>query len=325
MRQGTGVTSPRTRAGNRGGPSSSGGNDKFLIGLIGSGITHSPTPALHEREADHQGLRYLYRVLDLPTLGLGPEDAVELVRGAARLGYTGLNVTHPAKQVVIPALDELDEVAEALGAVNTIRIEDGGRLVGYNTDVEAFGESLLSALSGRPLGRVLQVGAGGAGAATAYALLERGASALTLSDLDDHRADRLADRMRKLFPDAGITTVAHDVVADRVAKHDGVVNASPVGSMLTPGTPIEPALLTPHQWVADVVYRPLRTALIESAEEQGCIAIGGGGMMVGQAVYSFAVFTGCTADHDRVAAHFDQLVADRVWTDTSAITGRGTC
>lgn len=288
--------------------SSSGSSDGFLIGLIGSGITHSPTPALHEREADHHGLRYLYRTLDLPTLGLDPADVVELVRSTARLGYTGLNVTHPAKQVVIPALGELDPVAEALGAVNTIRIEDDGRLVGYNTDVEAFGESLLGALAGRPLGRVLQLGSGGAGAATAYAVLERGAPALTLSDIDDTRADRLAARMQKLFPESDVTTVAHDLVADRVAAHDGVVNASPVGSAVNPGVPIDPALLAPRQWVADVVYRPLRTALVEAAGERGCVAVGGGGMMVGQAVCSFAVFTGRTADQRRVAAHFEQLV-----------------
>lgn len=286
--------------------SASRSTDGFLIGLIGSGITHSPTPALHEREADHQGLRYMYRVLDLPTLGLAPGDAVELVRSAARLGYTGLNITHPAKQVVIPALDELDQVAEALGAVNTIRIRDG-RLVGHNTDVEAFGESLLVALAGRRLGRVLQLGAGGAGAATAYAVLERGAPALTLSDIEEARADRLATRMRGLFPEAEITAVAHDLVADHVATHDGVVNASPVGSALIPGVPIDPALLAPRQWVADVVYRPLRTALVEAAGERGCVAVGGGGMMIGQAVCSFAVFTGRTADHRRVAAHFEQL------------------
>jgi len=282
--------------------------DGFLIGLIGSGITHSPTPALHEREADHHGLRYLYRALDIPTLGLEPADAVELVRWAARLGYTGLNVTHPAKQVVVPALHELDQVAEALGAVNTIRIEDDGRLVGHNTDVEAFGQSLLGALAGRPIGRVLQLGSGGAGAATAYAVLERGASALTLSDVEDARAERLAARMRRLFPGTEITTVAHDLVAGCVAAHDGVVNASPVGSALSPGVPIDPALLAPRQFVADVVYRPLRTALVEAAGERRCVAVGGGGMMIGQAVSSFAVFTGRTADHRRVAAHFEQLV-----------------
>lgn len=282
--------------------------DGFLIGLIGSGITHSPTPALHEREADHHGLRYLYRVLDLPTLGLTPDDAVDLVREAARLGYSGLNVTHPAKQAVLPALDELDQVAEALGAVNTIRIEDDGRLVGYNTDVAAFGESLLDALAGRPLGRILQVGSGGAGAATAYAVLERGAQALTLSDIDDTRAERLADRMRRIFPEREVTTVAHDLIAGRVAAHDGVVNASPVGSGVSPGVPIDPDLLAPRQWVADVVYRPLRTALVEAASARGCVAVGGGGMMIGQAVASFAVFTGRTADRGRVAEHFEQLV-----------------
>lgn len=280
----------------------------FLVGLIGSGITRSPTPTLHEREADHHGLRYVYRVLDLATLGRSAEGACDLLRSAAPLGYTGLNITHPAKQVVIRALDKLDAVSEALGAVNTVVIEDDGRLVGHNTDVAAFGDALVAALAGRPLGRVLQLGAGGAGAATAYAVLERGAPALTITDLDDRRAAALSARMTELFPGADVDSVSHEAAAVAVEAHDGVVNASPVGSGVSPGLPLDPALLRREQWVADVVYRPLRTPLVEAAAALGCVTIGGGGMMVGQAVASFTTFTGREADHARVSRHFEELV-----------------
>ena len=89
--------------------------DAFLAGLIGAGITESPTPVLHEREADHHGFRYLYRILDLPTLGVQVERVGDLVRHARLLGYSGLNVTYPAKQVVIPHLDKLDAVVPRSG------------------------------------------------------------------------------------------------------------------------------------------------------------------------------------------------------------------
>lgn len=101
--------------------------DSYLVGLIGSGIGPSLSPALHEREADRQGLRYLYRLIDIGTLGVPPERTGELVRAARDMGYDGLNVTHPCKQQVLDHLDALSPQAEALGAVNTVVFEGAGR------------------------------------------------------------------------------------------------------------------------------------------------------------------------------------------------------
>src|SRR5690606_32020352 len=111
-----------------------------LIGLIGAGITTSLSPALHQREADRHGLRYLYRIIDIAELGLGADAVGELVRAARLLGYTGLNITHPCKQAVIEHLDELSPDAARLGAVNTVTFE-GGRAIGHNTDWTGFAES----------------------------------------------------------------------------------------------------------------------------------------------------------------------------------------
>jgi shikimate dehydrogenase len=105
----------------------------FLCGLIGSGIQSSRTPPMHEREGDEQGLRLLYQKIDLAKLGLGAEALPELLSAAERMGFSGLNVTHPCKQAVIPLLDELSPDAEALGAVNTVVLRDGKR-IGHNTD-----------------------------------------------------------------------------------------------------------------------------------------------------------------------------------------------
>src|ERR671935_1122798 len=96
----------------------------FLVGLIGSGITASRTPPMHEAAADAAGIRYIYKMIDLTDLKLGAEALPELLTAAKRMGFDGLNVTHPCKQAIIPLLDELSPDAEALGAVNTVVIRN---------------------------------------------------------------------------------------------------------------------------------------------------------------------------------------------------------
>ncbi|HCA84848.1 MAG TPA: shikimate dehydrogenase, partial [Streptomyces sp.] len=142
----------------------------YLTGLIGSGIGPSLSPALHEREADRHGLRLLYRTLDIDLLGTGPESVGDLLRAARAVGFDGLNITHPCKQLVIEHLDELAPEAAALGAVNTVVLR-GGRAIGHNTDVTGFAQSFARGLPAAPTRRVVQLGAGGAGAAVAHALL----------------------------------------------------------------------------------------------------------------------------------------------------------
>jgi shikimate dehydrogenase-like protein len=108
-------------------------DERFLVGLIGADIGTSMSPALHEREADRHGLRYLYEVVDLTTLRLAAADVGELVTAAQRLAFRGLNITHPCKQEVLKYLDDLSPEAAELGAVNTV-VFDRGRSTGYNTD-----------------------------------------------------------------------------------------------------------------------------------------------------------------------------------------------
>src|SRR4051794_19551531 len=138
----------------------------FLVGLVGTGIGPSLTPALHEREADELGIRYLYRRLDLEELRLPPGSIGHIVAAARMTGYDGLNVTHPCKQLVLPHLDELTADAEALGAVNTVVLR-GGRAVGHNTDWSGFARAFDRGLHDADLDRVVLLGAGGAGAAGA--------------------------------------------------------------------------------------------------------------------------------------------------------------
>ena len=132
-----------------------------LLGLIGAGIQASLTPALHEVEGQHQGLRIIYRLVDLDTLGLTSEALPDLLTAAERMGFTGLNVTHPCKQAVLPYLHEISREARAIGAVSTVLLRDGKR-IGHNTDWWGFAENFRRGLQGVKLDSVVQLGAGGA-------------------------------------------------------------------------------------------------------------------------------------------------------------------
>lgn len=163
----------------------------FLCGLIGSGIQASRTPPMHEREGDEQGFRLLYETIDLSAPGLGADALPDLITAAERMGFAGINATHPCKQAVIPLLHELSPDAEALGAVNTVVPRDGRR-IGHNTDWWGYAESFRRSMADAPRRRVVQFGAGGAGSAVAYALMTLGVEHLTVVDVERSRAEAVA-------------------------------------------------------------------------------------------------------------------------------------
>jgi shikimate dehydrogenase len=282
--------------------------DSYLVGLIGAGVGPSLSPALHEREADRQGLRYLYRLIDIDELGVAPDAVGDLVRAARDLGFDGLNITHPCKQLVIEHLDALAPQAEALGAVNTV-VFDAGRAVGHNTDVTGFAASFARGLPDAPLERVVQVGAGGAGAAVAHALLTLGAGRITVVDALPERAGALAAELNRQFGGGRVAGGGPEGLASLLAGADGVVHATPTGMAAHPGMPFERSLLHPGLWVAEVVYRPLETELVRAAREAGCAVLDGGGMAVFQAADAFGLFTGRKPDVGRMHADISELAA----------------
>ncbi|MGG5807745.1 shikimate dehydrogenase [Falsiroseomonas sp. CW058] len=275
-----------------------------LCGLIGTGIGASRSPALHEREGAAQRLRSTYRLIDLAALGLGVEALEELLVAAQRLGFAGLNITHPCKQAVLPLLDDLSEDARALGAVNTVVLKDGRR-IGHNTDWWGYAEGFRRGLPGVPMGRVVQLGAGGAGAAVAHAALTLGAGCLTVFDTDAARAAALAADLGARFG-AGRAEAGMDLDA-AMARADGLINCTPVGMAKYPGTPLPVTLLRPGIWVSEIIYFPLETELLRAARRIGCRTLDGGGMAVFQAVEAFRLFTGITPDHERMLRHFASM------------------
>jgi shikimate dehydrogenase len=283
-------------------------DERVVIGLIGAGIGESLSPALHEREAALLGFDYCYRLFDLDDLGLRPEETGKLVRELQNDGLRGVNVTHPCKQVVVDDLDELSAEAAALGAVNTI-VFDSGKLIGHNTDCSGFEESFRRGLPDVATDRVVLLGAGGAGAAVAYALLSLGVRNVAVFDVEPERAFELERGLAGSFPGRE-AHAAHPTELDTLlADADGLVHATPTGMAGHPGLAVPPDLLTPRVWVADVVYTPIDTPLLQEARARGCRTLDGAAMVALQAAGSLELFTGVRPDRERMLHHVDDLVA----------------
>jgi shikimate dehydrogenase len=270
-------------------------------GLIGRAILDSRSPWLHEQEARAQGLELRYELFDFSDRGW-PDTALARTLGDLRdRAYAGVNITYPFKQAVIPLLDDLAESAEMVGAVNTIAMRDG-RMTGHNSDMQGFRESFLAELPGVALDRVLQLGAGGAGAAVASALLSVGVGVLEIVDIDPKRAEALAARLARRFGADRVTPGSLD--GQTTTRVDGIVNTTPMGMAANAGSPIEAELLQPRLWVADIVYFPLETELLRLARTKGCRTANGSGMVIAQAALAFEIITGLPADKDRMRRSF---------------------
>ena len=272
----------------------------ILTGLVGRGIQASRSPKMHEREGSRLGLNYNYLLIDFDQINLPDSALGALLAGAQAQGFAGLNVTHPFKQYVIPLLDTLSHEARDIGAVNTI-VFANQRTSGYNTDCWGFAESFRDFMEAVPIGTVVLFGAGGAGAAVAYALMELGVRNLAIVDPDAHRAKTLADGMLAHFPGR----VRSDIdPADAIAISDGIVNATPIGMAKYPGIPFDPLLLSSRHWVAEIVYFPQETELLRTSRALGCRTLSGTGMAIYQAVRAFELFTGRAPDRRAMAEHF---------------------
>lgn len=285
-------------------------NESYLVGLIGEGITASLTPPLHEHAAADAGLHYLYRPIDLTALGLTPDDAPRLFKAAVELGYNAFNLTHPVKQTLMPYLDEIDDDARALGAVNTVLVRDG-RTIGYNTDFSGYIAGLKQQLGDPDLSKVVQLGSGGAGSAVAYALLRAGTDELTVVDLDERRAGERAADLQRQFPRQKVTAAEQGRLEEALAGATGFAQCTPVGMSIHPGLPVNPGWIPDRAWVSDVIYLPRDTELVTACRQRGMTVADGGGMVVGQAADAFGMITGTEPDRGRMQEYFAEIQGDK--------------
>ena len=264
-----------------------------LAGIFGYPLAHSLSPAFQQAAFNHYGLDARYLAWETPPDALAAE--VAKLRGG---DFIGANVTIPHKQAVMALLDEVDPLAAAIGAVNTI-VKRGGRLVGYNTDAHGFMRALKEDAAFEPSGRrALLLGAGGAARAAAFALCQEGAASLVIANRTLERAAALAAALNA--DGASISAIATDDAAlhDAALNADLIVNSTSVG-MRHGGaegqTPLAGGLI-PHDAVAlDMVYNPQHTPLLAAARSAGARAVGGMPMLIYQGAAAFEMWTGRVA------------------------------
>lgn len=275
----------------------------FLTGLIGAPIAHSASPAMHEQAARDLGLRCHYQLIEVA--GADREELRSLLDRLRRLGFAGVNVTFPYKEVVIDLLNELSPDAAAIGAVNTIVVR-GDRLIGYNTDATGFARAAAQMVAESVQGSVALIGAGGAGKAIAFALVNLGVVQLRVFDAERAKAEDLAVILR---PRSRVLVM--DSVEDAMRGAVGLVNATPVGMLPNRDTPVPQAVLHAGLWVADAVYFPLWTPLLIAAKERGARVMTGRELAVYQAADAFELFAGVVPSRAEMAKAFDRVMRVR--------------
>ena len=257
-----------------------------LYGIMGYPIAHSLSPLMHTCAFRHHRLDCIYMPFPVP-----PEHLHNAVRGATALGVCGFNVTIPHKETIMAYLDEVTEEARAIGAVNTVYLR-ADRLVGHNTDGAGFLQP-LHALQ-RPFADMtsLILGAGGAARAIAMALLQSGCPRLTIANRTYARAERLISDLQAYFPHVLLQAVAFERAVQEASAHTLIVNATSIG-LHDGGEELLPArCFRPEHVVYDIVYRPLYTPFLQTAQRRGATIITGIDMLIGQGAVAFQLWTG---------------------------------
>jgi len=260
-----------------------------LLGIIGNPVRASLSPAMQQAALRSLKLDACYRAFEI-----APDQVRTVLRALPLFGFWGINVTIPYKEKVLPFLDEVDVVAGAIGAVNTVVVR-GGRLLGYNTDAEGFRMALeIGGRADLHGARVLVVGAGGAARAVAFACLARGCRSLLIANRSVARARSLCRALRVSFPASDIAAVASGEPdwPRRVGACGVLVNTTPLGGRPDDPLPVPQAALRRGQTVMDIVYRPRRTPLLIAAKAAGARTVDGLQMLLHQGALAFTLWTG---------------------------------
>jgi len=256
-----------------------------LCCLIGHPVKHSVSPQMHNAAFKELGLNCIYLVFDVLEESLG-----EAVNGLRSIGVLGFNVTIPHKIKIIKFLDELDDSAKLVKAVNTV-IRGDDKLIGYNTDLYGV-ERVLREVDelNRDLGLI--IGAGGAGRASAIALTNLGFSEIIIANRTFERASNLAEQIRELGFSAKPIPLTD--LPRYASSANLIINATPLGMApsLISETPLKRDHIKRDSIVLDLVYNPLRTRLLIEAERAGACTISGLKVLVAQGAEAFKLWTG---------------------------------
>jgi shikimate dehydrogenase len=280
-----------------------GAEPSLLLGLIGSPIKHSASPAMHEAMGAAVGRRCHYQLIDVA--GADQAKLKAMLEGVRWLGFAGVNVTYPYKELAVTLLDSLAPGVTEIGAVNTVIVRNN-KLVGHNTDATGFGRAYRQVI-GTPLRQtVALIGAGGVGRAIAFALANLNLSTLRIFDRDAAKTAALAEDLK-----SRATVIACADIETAVAGADGLVNATPVGMLPNRDCPVPTGLLGAGMWVADAVYSPLWTPLLLAARACGARIMTGRELAICQAVDAFHFFSGASPSAEAAAIAFDAVMLQR--------------
>lgn len=280
-----------------------------VTGLIGYPVAHSLSPAMHNAAFAHLGLDYCY--VPFP---VRPGDVEQALGGTRALHIRGVNVTVPHKEQVAPHLDEVTTEARDIGAVNTI-CNEGGRLVGHNTDAAGFMRALAEEGIDVRRMRVLVLGAGGAARAVAYPL-SREALSLSIYNRSRERAESLSACLGRFSGKIHVMT-PEQMAEEGLREVDLIVNATSLGLKRDDPLPVDPLLIGEQHLVCDLIYH--ETALLREARQAGCRTVDGLGMLLWQGAYAFELWTGVGAPVDvmrealrEARDHREHLAGDRL-------------
>jgi shikimate dehydrogenase len=256
-----------------------------LYGVIGDPIAHSMSPLMHNSAFHDNGINAEYVKFHVKK-----EQLPEAILGMKALGIKGVNVTVPHKEHVMPLLDGIDPLAEAIGAVNTI-VSENGKLIGYNTDGLGFVEGLKKVAGDQLENKsMLMIGAGGAAKAIYYTLASSGVKKIDVTNRTSGRAEKMMNTCP--FPlDSAFLTL--DAAENALHHYDVIIQTTSIGMFPhIEDSPIKINELKQGTIVSDIIYNPLETALLKQAKQKGALTQNGLDMFVYQGALSFKKWTG---------------------------------
>jgi shikimate dehydrogenase len=260
-----------------------------LVILLGNPLGHSISPPMHNRVFEKLGMDYCYMPVEV-----NENNLEKVFSGLVRMNVEGFNVTVPHKIRIMEYLDEFDPLAATIGAVNTICVKDG-KTKGYNTDGEGFIRSLEEETNTSTKGkRFFLLGCGGGARAIAMTLAFQGAEKIIICNRTIEKAQALASEINgKIRNCSEVVEQTTKNQAKALQSCDVLINATSIGMHPREDVlPIDESLLLPHLIVADIVYNPLTTKLLQLAREKGCTIVPGLGMLIYQGAAAFRLWAG---------------------------------
>jgi shikimate dehydrogenase len=263
-----------------------------LFGVIGDPISHSMSPAMHN------DLFKIYRIdAHYQPFHISRKNLTDAIKGFRAIGIAGFNVTVPHKEAIIPLLDELDPLAEAIGAVNTV-INQDGKLIGYNTDGSGFVKGLLNQKQSINNKKVLIVGAGGAARAIYFTIAKEGPELLDICNRTPQRAEQIMNDCPFEVP---ARVLNRHEAEESLETYDLIVQTTSIGMHPEIGqSPLSLHKLKPGAFVSDIIYNPLQTRLLKEAAVKGAGIQNGIDMFVYQGALAFEKWTGIGPDIERM-------------------------